>query len=181
MDSRGPWEATDAPGPRPVLSFSDRLFRSRHEVRLFLLSHEIQTAGPEIDPVSGIMTRSKNPSARSQEERHGSRKRFQLRSALFLGTVYVAVVGYSGIAPKWHTPAAVPTKEMQRRRTLSELRARAHTHLTAAVYDPHSTPEMGATALAIRERAGPLFALDARLGINEAGIFLQQESDRWSG
>jgi hypothetical protein len=127
------------------------------------MSHEIQTAGPEVDPVSGIMTRSKNLSPTSQDERHGSRKPFQLRSAIFLGTVLAAVVGYSGIALKLHTPAAVPTKEMQRQRTLSELRARAHAHLTAAVYDPHSTPEMRAAALAIRERVDPLFALDARL------------------
>jgi hypothetical protein len=125
------------------------------------------------------MTRSKNPSATTQDERHGGMKPFHLRSAIFLGMVFAAVVGHSGIALKLHTPAAVPAKEMQRQQTLSELRARAHPHLTAPVYDPHFTPEMRAAALAIRERVDPLFALDARLGINQAGIFLQQDSDRW--
>jgi hypothetical protein len=106
-------------------------------------------------------------------------KLLPLRSVIFFGTVLAAVVGSSGIALKFRAPAAVPTKEMQRRRILSELQARAHTRLTAAAYDPHSTPEMRAAAFAIRERVDTLVALDARLGVNETGIFLQQESDRW--
>jgi hypothetical protein len=140
---------------------------------------EIQTAAPEIDMASSFMTCSQNPGATSQDERHGDMKPFQIRSTIFLGTVLVAIVGYSGIALKLHTPAAVRTKEMQHQRTLSELQARAHTRLTAAAYDPHSTPEMRAAALAIRERVDTLFYLDARLGINETGIFLRQESARW--
>lgn len=138
-----------------------------------------KTAAPEIEPTSSVLTRAENPSATNQVERHGGMKPFQLRSVIFLGTVVAAALGYSGIALKLHAPAAVSTKEMQRQRTLSELQTRAHTRLTAAAYDPHSTPEMRAIALAIRERVDTLFALDARLGIKEADILLQQESDRW--
>ena len=136
-------------------------------------------ASPTIEPASGSLTLAENPSATNQAERHGGATPFQLRSVIFPGTVLAAVVGSAGIALNRRVPASVPTQEIQRQRNLSELQTRAHTRLTKAAYDPHSTPEMRATALAIRERVDTLAALDARLGTNETAIFLEQENDRW--